>query len=135
MTEDVTISDVIDPLTSLSEVKNEIREHLNRHAFENHGVKWYITLHVSFVKRNNIGVMAMLRSDEYEAMYIQRIGRTNNASSYRIRAERIGMVDQPSRQNSAVNGSIQSDGWIVILQNAQDLGRQTCNRQRAKPRQ
>ena len=85
MTEDVAISDVIDPLTSLSDAKAEISNHLDRYASVHHGVKWYVTLHVTFVKRNNVGedvehqttfrgeVATMLRSDEFESMYNEQV--------------------------------------------------------------
>ena len=85
VTEDATIADVNDPLTSLSEAREEIREHLSRQASEHHGVKWYITLHVTFVKRNNIGedvehqttfrgeVATMLRSEEFEMLYNEQV--------------------------------------------------------------
>ena len=85
VTEDVTISDVNDPLTSLSEAREEIREHLNWQASEHHGVKWYITLNVSFVRRNSIGeevehqktfrgeVAILLKSKEFEMLYNEQV--------------------------------------------------------------
>ena len=55
VTEDISVSDVMEPLASLNKAKREARERLNEQTVEHHGTKWYITLHATFVKRNNVG--------------------------------------------------------------------------------
>ena len=68
-------------LASLTKAKREIKKSVNDHNVEHHGSKWYVTLHVTFVKRNNVGeevehetifreeVATLIRMEEYEEQF------------------------------------------------------------------
>ena len=71
----------MDPLASLTKAKREIKKSMNDHNIEHHGFKWYATLHVTFVKRKNVGeevehetsfrgkMATLIRMEEYEEQF------------------------------------------------------------------
>ena len=78
VTDEFEAAESLDPLASLKKAKREIKKSVNDHNIEHHGSKWYVTLHVTFVKRNNVSeeveqktsfrgeVATLIRMEEYE---------------------------------------------------------------------
>ena len=55
VTDEFEAAESLDPLATLTNVTREIKKSVYDHNIEHHGSKWYVTLHVTFVKRNNVG--------------------------------------------------------------------------------
>ena len=81
VTDEFEAAESLDPLASLTKTKRKIKKSVNDHNIQHHGSKWYVTLHVTFVKRNNVGeemehersfrgeVATLLRMEEYEEQF------------------------------------------------------------------
>ena len=81
VTEEFSVLGSLDPLASLIRARRTIRKTLNGCTNEHQGTKWYATLHVTFVKRNNVGedvehetsfrgdVATLLFMDEFDEQY------------------------------------------------------------------
>ncbi len=54
-TQEVEVTDILDPLTSLAAAREQIREHLKEHMLRFHGVKWYVNLVITLYKHNKEG--------------------------------------------------------------------------------
>ncbi len=54
-TQEVEVTDILDPLTSLPAAREQIREHLIEHMLRFHGVKWYVNLVITLYKHNKEG--------------------------------------------------------------------------------
>ena len=79
--EEFEAAESLDSLASLTKAKRKIKKSVSDHNIKHHGSKWYVTLHVTFVKRNNVGeevehetsfrgeVATLIRIEEYEEQF------------------------------------------------------------------